>query len=68
MLDDNNAYSCLLFPRFSFIATYYWLPETENRSLEDIERHFSDKTKKLTDIHIQTCNGQAKDDNRNGMV
>lgn len=36
-----------------FVATYYCLPETENRSLEDIERHFSDNSKKLTDIHIK---------------
>lgn len=32
---------------------YFWLPETENRSLEDIELHFSDNTKKLTDINIR---------------
>lgn len=34
------------------IWTYNILPETENRSLEDIERHFSDNSKKLTDRHI----------------
>lgn len=32
---------------------YFWLPETENRSLEDIELHFSDNSKKLTDINIR---------------
>lgn len=28
------------------------LPETENRSLEDIELHFSDDNKRLCDWHI----------------
>lgn len=28
---------------------YLVLPETENRTLEDIEIHFSDNTKKITD-------------------
>lgn len=31
---------------------YFLLPETENRTLEDIEVHFSDNTRKLTDINI----------------
>lgn len=31
---------------------YFILPETENRSLEDIEIHYSDNTKKITDINI----------------
>lgn len=31
---------------------YKVLPETENRSLEDIELHFSDNTRKITDRHI----------------
>ena len=35
-----------------FILMYKILPETENRTLEDIEMHFADKTKKLTDIKI----------------
>lgn len=33
---------------------YNILPETEGRSLEDIELHFSDNAKGITDIHIQT--------------
>lgn len=32
---------------------YKILPETENRTLEDIEMHFSDSSKKLTDWKIQ---------------
>lgn len=36
-----------------FIAMYYTLPETEQRSLEDIERHFSDNNRSIMDIHIK---------------
>lgn len=36
-----------------FIAMYFTLPETEQRSLEDIERHFSDHSRSITDIHIK---------------
>lgn len=32
---------------------YVFLPETENRTLEEVELYFSDKTRKLTDIHIK---------------
>ncbi|XP_035776350.1 facilitated trehalose transporter Tret1-like [Anopheles albimanus] len=31
---------------------YFFLPETEKRTLEDIEVYFSDNKRKLTDIHI----------------
>lgn len=38
------------------------LPETENRSLEDIELHFSDKSKRITNHKIpkrqKLCNDQ----------
>lgn len=34
------------------ILIYKIMPETENRTLEDIERHFWDKSKKLTDRKI----------------
>ena len=34
------------------ILMYNIMPETENRSLEDIEFHFSDNSKKLTDRKI----------------
>lgn len=37
---------------FSFIVMYLILPETEGRSLEDIEIHFSDNTRRFTDIKI----------------
>lgn len=35
-----------------FIVMYNIMPETEKRSLEDIEYHYSDNTKGLTDIDI----------------
>lgn len=34
------------------ILMYLILPETENQTLEDIERHFSDNSKKITDRKI----------------
>lgn len=37
---------------FSFIVMYYILPETEQRSLEDIELHYSDNMKGITDVNI----------------
>lgn len=35
------------------IFIYNFLPETERRTLEEIELHFSDNDKKLTDIKIR---------------
>lgn len=34
------------------IFVYKCLPETEGRTLEEIEEHYSDKHNKLTDHHI----------------
>lgn len=48
---------------FGLVLMYKILPETENRTLEDIEMHFSDKSKKLTDrtiSKIPTENGKVK--------
>lgn len=42
----------LLF-RYRIIISYAIMPETENRTLEEIEAHFSDKTKKWTDTNVQ---------------
>lgn len=32
---------------------FFIMPETEGRSLEDIELHYSDKSNRLTDIFIR---------------
>lgn len=37
---------------FRLILMYNILPETEGRTLEDIEIHFADNTRKLTDHYI----------------
>lgn len=37
---------------YRVIVMYFYLPETENRSLEDIEHFFSDRSRKMTDIKI----------------
>lgn len=56
-LNLHNFFAKLLNVRFvwfySLIVMYFILPETEQRSLEDIELHFSDNSKGFTDIHIQ---------------
>lgn len=39
---------------------YFLLPETENRTLEDIELHFSDNKRKLTDIRIRRVGDLSK--------
>lgn len=45
---------------FRLIAMYFILPETEKRSLEDIELHYADETKKITDIHIRINNVDSR--------
>lgn len=45
-----TVYGAVAF--FGLIATYNILPETEKRTLEDIELHFSDKQKGLRDRKI----------------
>lgn len=35
---------------------YHILPETENRTLEEIELHFSDNKRKIYDRHIKKIN------------
>lgn len=50
-LPGYTLFSCI-FATLGFILMYSILPETEGRTLEDIELHFSDRTKKLTDHKI----------------
>lgn len=42
-----------VFDIFAFCYIYNFLPETERRTLEEIELHFSDNNKKLGDIKIR---------------
>lgn len=49
---------------YSFIAIYLVLPETEERSLEEIEAHFSDKTKGLFDINIRKLGDHSTTNDR----
>lgn len=57
-------FNCIVIA-IGIVLMYKILPETENRTLEDIEMHFSDGSKKITDrkIHKQDFkpNGLEKD-------
>lgn len=44
-------FNCIVIA-IGLVLMYKILPETENRSLEDIEIHFADKSKKITDCKI----------------
>lgn len=44
------------------------MPETEGRTLEDIEIHFSDNTKKITDIHIPKARKNYPVETEDGQV
>lgn len=50
---------------FGLIWMYFILPETENRTLEDIELHFSDNSKKITDRKITKSAASNKIENTN---
>uniref|UniRef100_A0A1B0DJE9 Major facilitator superfamily (MFS) profile domain-containing protein n=1 Tax=Phlebotomus papatasi TaxID=29031 RepID=A0A1B0DJE9_PHLPP len=50
---------------FAFVFVYFYLPETEKRTLEEIELHFSAKGQKLRDIEIQRKSPEAPKDVRN---
>lgn len=42
---------------------YFIMPETEQRSLENIERHYSDNTKGLFDIEIPESSNDIMEEN-----
>lgn len=46
-LPGAALFNCVIIA-LGLILMYKILPETENRSLEDIEMHFSDNSKKIT--------------------
>lgn len=50
------------------IAMFFILPETEKRSLEDIELHYSDDTKKITDINIRINNHHSSNNRNNNKI
>lgn len=50
------------------VYIYIFLPETERRTLEEIELHFSDNSKKLSDIKIRkNVDMSAEKSARNGF-
>ncbi|XP_031636130.1 uncharacterized protein LOC116349018 [Contarinia nasturtii] len=51
---------------FGLVLTYFILPETENRSLEEIELHFADNSKSITDRKIPKLNSEAVKVNDDG--
>ncbi|XP_055305860.1 facilitated trehalose transporter Tret1-like [Sitodiplosis mosellana] len=56
---------------FGLISTYYILPETENRTLEEIELHFMDNSKKIIDWKIESntaeLNKRKNNKNKSGF-
>lgn len=54
--------NCIIIA-IGIIVMFNILPETENRSLEDIEIHFSDKTKKITNYKIEKLDLYHKNNN-----
>lgn len=50
------------------VSMYLILPETENRSLEEIELHFSDDTKTLCDRKIARATSQSNTDEVKGEI
>lgn len=53
---------------FGFVLLYKIMPETENRTLEDIEMHFSDNSKKLTDRKIAKQDETEKNESIDGIT
>lgn len=51
---------------FAFVSMYFILPETEGRTLEDIEHHFSDNSKRITDWKIEKTNTECQNQQKTG--
>lgn len=61
------AFNCVIIA-LGLILMYKILPETENRTLEDIEMHFSDNSKKLTDRKISKIQSEENGNVTNNNV
>lgn len=54
-LPGISLFNCIIVG-VGIILMYQIMPETEGRTLEDIEMHFSDNSKKITDRNIVKMN------------
>lgn len=66
-LSGTSLFFCFMCG-IGFILMFMILPETENYSLEDIERHFSDNSKKITDRKILKSNEKAASKDMGGFL
>ncbi|XP_055302407.1 facilitated trehalose transporter Tret1-like [Sitodiplosis mosellana] len=66
-LPGISLFFCVVYG-IAFVVTYFILPETENISLDDIERHFSDNSKKITDRKIRKSNMKTPSKDVEGSV
>lgn len=48
----TNKLCVFSFKIFRFIGMYLTLPETEGRTLEDVENYFANRKRRFNDIHI----------------
>lgn len=68
-LPGVTLFNCIVIG-IGLVLMYNILPETENRTLADIEAHFADRTKKITDHNIlkpeipKPCEIQTQNDSR----
>lgn len=65
-LPGTKLFFCIVCG-LGFVWMSLILPETESKSLEDIERHFSDNSKKITDRKILTSNEKVQSKNVDGF-
>lgn len=63
-LPGVSLFYCII-SGIGLIVMYLILPETEDRSLEDIELHFSDNSKNLTDRKIAELSNNKENEVRN---
>lgn len=61
------CFNCIIIA-FGLVLMYKILPETENRTLEEIELHFADNNKKLTDRKIAKIHENKNSYENNGFT